>query len=59
MAERKSTTKYWLYFFMWIVILCLFIVFYRGFIWMTFPGIVTNFVLALDLMDRKATNSPE
>jgi hypothetical protein len=52
MEQQQSTTKYWLYFLMWVIILFLLIFFYRGFIWMAFPGIVTNFSLALNIMDR-------
>ncbi|MFT4154037.1 hypothetical protein [Parafilimonas sp.] len=51
MAERKSSGNYWLRFLGWIVVLILFIVFYPQLLWMALPGIVTNFVLALDLMD--------
>lgn len=54
MAQQTSTNKYWLYFLMWVVILILLVIFYRGFLWMAFPGIVTNFALALNLMDRHA-----
>ena len=54
MQEQKSSTKYWLYFFMWIGVLILFILFYPGFLWMAFPGIVTNFALALNIMDRQS-----
>jgi hypothetical protein len=52
LQEKKSTTKYWLYFFMWVVILIVLIFVYPGFLWMAFPGIVTNFALALNIMDR-------
>jgi hypothetical protein len=57
--QKSSSTKYWLYLLMWVVVLILFIIFYPGFLWMSFPGIVTNFALALNIMDRKQTNSPE
>ncbi|MEP6466695.1 MAG: hypothetical protein ABJB05_10340 [Parafilimonas sp.] len=50
MDQRKSLTKYWLYFFMWIGIFILFIAFYPGFLWLALPGIVTNFALALNIM---------
>jgi hypothetical protein len=53
MEERSTTTKYWLYLVMWIVILILLIIVYPGFLWMAFPGIVTNFALALNIMDRQ------
>jgi hypothetical protein len=60
MQEQKSSSrKYWLYFFMWLGVLALFLIFYPQFLWMSFPGIVTNFALALNIMDRKQTNSPE
>jgi hypothetical protein len=52
--EQKSTTKYWLYFLMWVIILIVLIFVYPGFLWMAFPGIVTNFALALNIMDRQA-----
>ncbi len=52
--ERSASRKYWLYLLMWLVILILLIVFYPGFLWMAFPGIVTNFALALNIMDRRA-----
>ncbi|HEY2727348.1 MAG TPA: hypothetical protein VGI61_09260 [Parafilimonas sp.] len=50
MAQRKSSSTYWLYFIMWVGILILFILFYPPFLWMALPGIVTNFSLALDIM---------
>ncbi|MEP6683896.1 MAG: hypothetical protein ABJA35_11575 [Parafilimonas sp.] len=50
MEQRTSTTKYWLYFFMWVGIFILFIVFYPYFLWVALPGIVTNFALALNIM---------
>lgn len=51
MAEHKSSANYWLRFVGWLIVLVLFIIFYPQLLWMSFPGIVTNFVLALDLMD--------
>jgi hypothetical protein len=54
MQERKSSSKYWIYFFMWVGILILFIIFYPQFLWMSFPGIVTNFALALDIMNKNS-----
>jgi hypothetical protein len=53
MEERRASTKYWLYLLMWVVILILLIFIYPGFLWMAFPGIVTNFALALNIMDRE------
>jgi hypothetical protein len=50
MSQRKSSSKYWLYFFMWIGILGLFIAFYPQLLWMALPGVVTNFALALNIM---------
>ncbi len=50
MAERKSSSNYWLRFFGWMVVLVLLIVFYPQLLWMAFPGIVTNFALAMNLM---------
>jgi len=51
MDQRKSTSKYWMLTFIWIGILILFIIFYPELLWISFPGIFTNFVLALGLMD--------
>ena len=51
MAERKSSANYWLRFTAWVIVFILFIVFYPQFLWIALPGIVTNFALALDLMD--------
>jgi len=50
MAQRKSSGTYWLRFIGWLVVLIAFIVFYPQLLWVAFPGIFTNFVLALDLM---------
>ena len=51
MEQRKSTSKYWMLMFFWIGVLILLIVFYPELLWISFPGIFTNFVLALNLMD--------
>ena len=50
MQERKSSSKYWLYFLMWMGILLLLVLFYPQLLWMALPGIVTNFALALNIM---------
>ncbi|HVX26587.1 MAG TPA: hypothetical protein VHB70_09615 [Parafilimonas sp.] len=59
MPGKKSSAKYWLYLLMWIVILIVIIIVYPGFLWMAFPGIVTNFALALNIMDLKNTKTTE
>ncbi|HEX5153158.1 MAG TPA: hypothetical protein VFW07_17025 [Parafilimonas sp.] len=50
MAQRKSPGTYWLRLVGWLIVLVAFIVFYPQLLWVALPGIVTNFVLALDLM---------
>jgi len=50
MAERKSSSTYWLRFVLWLGVLALLIFFYPQLLWMALPGIVTNFALALNIM---------
>ena len=55
MEERKSTSKNWIYFFVWLVILIVMMMdvngFTRKFFWLALPGVFTYFVKAMDLMD--------
>ena len=59
MEKRQSNSKYWLYFFVWLVIMLVMLSdingFTRKFFWLALPGVFTYFVKAMDLMDE---NSP-
>jgi len=50
MAERKSSANYWLRFAGWLIYLVVIVIFYPQFLWTAFPGLITNFALALNLM---------
>jgi len=50
MAERKSSANYWVRFLLWTAYLVILIIVYPQLLWTAFPGIFTNFVLAMDLM---------
>ncbi len=50
MEQRRSSSSYWVKFFLWIGVLILFLIFYPQLLWMALPGIVTNFALALNIM---------
>ncbi|WP_170148875.1 hypothetical protein [Deminuibacter soli] len=51
MEAKKSTAKYWLYFFIWVGVLVTLMIVYREFFWLALPGAVTNFAKAMDLLD--------
>jgi hypothetical protein len=50
MTARKSSSRYWFLFLVWLGVLALFVLFYPQLLWMALPGIVTNFALALGIM---------
>jgi predicted RND superfamily exporter protein len=50
METTKSTGKYWMYFFISLVVMILMIIFYREFFWVVLPFVVTSFALAMDIM---------
>jgi hypothetical protein len=51
-TSKKSTAKYWLYFFVWTIIMLVLIVMpnYRPFFWLALPGVFTYFALGMDLI---------
>lgn len=56
METRQSTSKYWIFFFMWFVIMLVMLYdvngFTRKFFWLSLPGVFTYFVKAMGLMDE-------
>ncbi|HNP20507.1 MAG TPA: hypothetical protein PKM63_08870 [Panacibacter sp.] len=50
MEANRSTAKYWMLFFLWLVILIVLMIFLRQFFWLALPGVVTYFALAMDIM---------
>lgn len=54
--ENKSTSRYWLYFFISLAGIILMLIFVRPFFWVVLPFVVTFFAKALNLMDD---NKPE
>jgi len=52
MEAKRSTGKYWAYFFLWltIMIVMLFIDSTRPFFWLALPGTCTHFAMAMDIM---------
>jgi hypothetical protein len=52
--EKPSTSKYWLWCFIWLVILIIMLCDVGGsrkFFWLALPGTITYFAKAMDLMD--------
>lgn len=49
-TAKKSTTKYWLWFFVWTAIMVVTYIFAGGYASMILPFVVTYFALALNLM---------
>lgn len=56
MAAQQSTTKYWIYFFIWLAIMIVMLYdvngFTRKFFWLALPGVFTYFVKAMNLIDE-------
>jgi hypothetical protein len=56
METKQSTAKYWVHFFVWLVILIVMLYdingFTRKFFWLALPGVFTYFVKAMDLIDE-------
>lgn len=54
METQTSTSKYWLWFFVWLVILIIMLCdiggFTRKFFWLALPGTVTYFSKAMNIM---------
>jgi hypothetical protein len=50
METTKSTAKYWVLFFLWLVIMIALLVFYRQFFWLALPGVCTYFAKAMNIM---------
>jgi hypothetical protein len=55
MEAKQSTTKYWVYFFIWFAIMIVMLYDVNGltrkFFWLALPGVFTYFVKAMDLID--------
>jgi len=49
MEAKTSTTKAWIYFTIWFVILVFMMIFYRQFFWLALPGVCTHFAKGLRL----------
>jgi hypothetical protein len=52
MEAQKTSSKYWIYFFVWFAILVfmLYMPSFRQFFWLALPGTATYFAKALDIM---------
>ncbi|MBG9374969.1 hypothetical protein I5907_01880 [Panacibacter sp. DH6] len=52
MEARKSTGKYWIYFFLWLVLMIVMLISddARPFFWLALPGVCTHFAMAMDIM---------
>jgi hypothetical protein len=50
---QKSTSKHWLIFLVWLVIMIVMLVLptYRPFFWLALPGVVTHFCYAMNLIE--------
>lgn len=51
--NNRPTGKYWLWFFVWFAVMVALLIVYREFFWLALPGVVTYFVLAMNLVDGK------
>lgn len=56
METSQNTSKYWLWFFVWLAIIILMLIFVRPFFWLALPGTVSYFAKAMNLLDP---NKPE
>lgn len=56
MQQEKSTSKYWLYFFISLVVIIAMLIWVRAYFWVALPFVVTFFVKALNIIDD---NQPE
>ncbi len=56
MTAQQSTGKYWIQFFIWLVVIILMLIYVRPFFWLALPGTVTSFAKAMNLLDP---NTPE
>ncbi len=52
MEAKASTGKYWIYFFIWLVIIVAMLVYspVRQFFWLALPGLCTSFAKGMDIM---------
>jgi hypothetical protein len=52
MEAKKSTAKYWIYFFIWLAIMVFMLLTpdVKQFFWLALPGTCTYFALAMDIM---------
>ncbi len=53
MEARKSTGKYWLWFFIWVVIITIMLFDVGGsrpYFWLALPGVVTYFAKGMDIV---------
>lgn len=52
-VAKKSRTKNWIYFFIWLVIMVAMLILpdWRPYFWLALPGVVTHFAYGMDLID--------
>jgi hypothetical protein len=50
MESTRSTSKYWLYFFVSLIAMIAMIIFVPAYFWLLLPFVVTYFTMAMDLM---------
>jgi hypothetical protein len=54
MEARRSRSKYWILFFVWLVIMIIMLIDIGGetrkYFWLALPGVCTYFALAMDIM---------
>jgi 4-hydroxybenzoate polyprenyltransferase len=54
-TAQKSRAKYWILFFVWLVIMVAMLInpSWRPFFWLALPGVVTYFAYSMDLVGTK------
>ncbi|MDI9359001.1 MAG: hypothetical protein QM528_08635 [Phycisphaerales bacterium] len=55
-TATQSTFRYWIYFIIWLALFVYFVFFNEQemhWFWATLPGVITNFVFAMKLVDKK------
>ncbi|TAE10628.1 MAG: hypothetical protein EAY72_11410 [Bacteroidetes bacterium] len=48
--EKRSLTKHWIYFFVWLAAMVTMMIVYREFFWLCLPGVVTHMAYSMDLV---------
>lgn len=51
MEQTTSRGKYWVWFFIWLIVIVALMIWARQWFWLALPGVLTYFVKAMGLMD--------